>query len=39
MNLTGGAYIGTRSASVQLTVGRWAFTPRLGAETYPVVVS
>jgi hypothetical protein len=39
MNLTGGAYVGTRSVSVQLTVGRWVFTPRLGAETYPVVVS
>ena len=38
INVTGPAFVGKRSASVQLTAGRWLFTPRPGTAAYSVAV-
>ena len=39
VSVTGVAFVGKRSASVNLTAGKWFFTPRLGKTTYSIVVS
>ncbi len=39
VNITGTVFVGKRSASVDLTAGKWIFMPRLGQTTYTVVVS
>ena len=38
MSVTGVAFVGKHSASVQLTAGRWLFIPRLGKTAYSVAV-
>jgi len=37
--ITGAAFVGTRATSFDLTVGGWAFVPRLGGKPYAVVVT
>jgi hypothetical protein len=40
VSVTGAAFVGTRSASVDLTAGKWLFLPILhGKQTYSIVVS
>ena len=38
MNVTGVAFVGRHSASVQLTAGRWLFIPRPGKTAYSIAV-
>jgi hypothetical protein len=38
VSVTGLAFIGKHSASVQLTAGRWLFSPRLGKTAYSIAV-
>ena len=38
MSVTGVAFVGKHSASVQLTAGRWLFIPRLGKTAYSIAV-
>jgi hypothetical protein len=37
--VTGAAFVGKKSKSVQLTTGRWFFMPALGTKTFAVTVS
>jgi hypothetical protein len=39
VSVTGGAFVGRRSKSVQLTAGRWLVLPRAGKPTYAILVS
>jgi hypothetical protein len=39
VGVSGAAFVGTRSASVRLTPGRWFVSPRGGTKTYSIVVS
>jgi hypothetical protein len=39
MSVTGVTFVGKRSATVRLTAGKWFFTPRVGKQTYPLVVN
>jgi hypothetical protein len=38
MSVTGVAFVGKHSASVQLTAGRWLFIPRAGKTAYSIAV-
>ena len=37
--ITGTGFVGTRTASFDLTAGGWSFVPRLGGKPYAVVVT
>jgi hypothetical protein len=37
--VTGAAFTGTRSVSINLTPGTWRFMPRLGATSYTIAVT
>jgi hypothetical protein len=39
VSVTGTAFVGKRSATYQLTAGKWLVAPRLGKTTYSIVVS
>jgi hypothetical protein len=39
VSVTGKAFVGIRTASVNLTAGKWLFMPRTGKTTYSIVVS
>ena len=39
VSVTGATFVGKRSASFQLTAGKWLVTSRLGKTTYSIVVS
>jgi hypothetical protein len=38
LSVTGAAFVGKRSATVQLTAGRWLFIPRAGKTAYSIAV-
>ena len=38
MNITGGKFVGRRSSQVELTAGRWIFTPSGGKQSFTIAV-
>jgi hypothetical protein len=39
LSVTGAVFVGKRSASIRLTVGKWIVAPRLGKTTYSITVN